>query len=134
MFYASVSIKFARLASLLVSSYYGNKITQDVTGEELSNNIFFQNFYYNDAARLNMAIIPLIMFESIKDLKFLILATLIDVLTTATSDLNVGKAISNADQIIAEQTAITINEISKTLSSHDAISSNDDIQVDLLGE
>lgn len=74
------------------------------------------------------------MFESIKDLKFLSLATLIDVLTTATSDLNVGKAISNADQIIAEQTAITINEISKTLSSHDAISSNDDIQVDLLGE
>ncbi|MGI4752100.1 MAG: hypothetical protein ACRYE8_00005, partial [Janthinobacterium lividum] len=63
MFYASVSIKFARLASLLVSSYYGNKITQDVTGEELSNNIFFQNFYYNDAARLNMAIIPLIMFD-----------------------------------------------------------------------
>ncbi|KJV89364.1 hypothetical protein [Rickettsia bellii] len=55
-------------------------------------------------------------------------------LTTAISDLNVGKAISNADQIIAEQTAITINEISKTLSSHDAISSNDDIQVDLLGE
>lgn len=60
-----------------------------------------------------MAIIPLIMFESIKDLKFLSLATLIDVLTTATSDLNVGKAISNANQIIAEQTAITINEISK---------------------
>ncbi|HJD62072.1 MAG TPA: hypothetical protein LFW14_00440 [Rickettsia endosymbiont of Degeeriella rufa] len=55
-------------------------------------------------------------------------------LTTATSDLNVGKAISNTDQIIAEQTAITINEISKTLSSHDAISSNDDIKVDLLGE
>ncbi|MGI4753416.1 MAG: hypothetical protein ACRYE8_06835 [Janthinobacterium lividum] len=73
-------------------------------------------------------------FESIKDLKFLSLATLIDVLTTAISDLNVGKAISNADQIIAEQTAITINEISKTLSSHDTISSNEDTQIDLLGE
>ncbi|WP_341792435.1 hypothetical protein [Rickettsia endosymbiont of Gonocerus acuteangulatus] len=74
------------------------------------------------------------MFESIKDLKFLSLATLIDVLTTAISDLNVGKAISNADQIIAEQTAITITEISKTLSSHNATSSNEDTQIDLLGE
>lgn len=115
MFYASISIKFMRLASLLVSSYCGDKITKDIIGEKLSENIFFQDFYYNDGARLTMAIIPLIMFESIKDLKFLSLATLIDVLTTAISDLNVARAIDNAGKIIAEKTVNTLSLLSKHL-------------------
>ncbi|KJV79440.1 MULTISPECIES: hypothetical protein [spotted fever group] len=72
-------------------------------------------FYYNDAARLTVAIVPLIMFESIKDLKFLSLATLIDVLTTAISDLNVGKAMSSA-QNIAEKTTTTITWLNKVAS------------------
>ena len=114
MFYASTSVKFIRLASLLVSTYCGNKVIENITSAKLTNDVFFQKFYYNDAARLTVAIVPLIMFESIKDLKFLSLATLIVVLTTAISDLNVGKAISSAKNI-AEKTTTTITWLNKVL-------------------
>ncbi|WP_017208630.1 hypothetical protein [Rickettsia australis] len=56
------------------------------------------------------------MFESIKDLKFLSLATLIDVLTTAISDLNVGQAISSVGKNIAEKTATTLTWLNKIAS------------------
>ncbi|MCX4080240.1 hypothetical protein N7280_06615 [Rickettsia rhipicephali] len=114
MFYASTSVKFIRLASLLVSTYCGNKVIENITSAKLTNDVFFQKFYYNDVARLTVAIVPLIMFESIKDLKFLSLATLIVVLTTAISDLNVGKAISSAKNI-AEKTTTTITWLNKVL-------------------
>lgn len=96
------------LASLLVSTYYGNKVIENITSKKLTNDVFLQKCYYNDAARLTVAIVPLIMFESIKDLKFLSLATLIEILTTAISDFNVGKAISSAGKNIAETTATTL--------------------------
>ena len=51
MFYASTSVKLMRLASLLVSTYCGNKVIENITGEKLTNDVFFQKFYYNDAAR-----------------------------------------------------------------------------------
>lgn len=126
MFYASTSVKLMRLASLLVSTYCGNKVIENITGEKLTNDVFFQKFYYNDAARLTVAIVPLIMFESIKDLKFLSLATLIDVLTTAISDLNVGKAISSAGKNIAEKTATTLTWLNKIASG-----TNDDTVIDI---
>ena len=119
MFYASTSVKFMRLASLLVSTYYGNKVIENITSKKLINDVFFQKFYYNDAARLTVAIVPLIMFESIKDLKFLSLATLIDVLTTAISDFNVGKAISSAGKNIAEKTATTLTWLKVTSGTND---------------
>ncbi|BDU59720.1 hypothetical protein FLA4_01300 [Candidatus Rickettsia kotlanii] len=84
--------------------------------------MFFQKFYYNDTARLNVVIVPLILFESIKDLKFLSLATLIDVLTTAISDFNVGKAIISAGKNIAERTATTLTWLNKVV-----LGTNDDI-------
>nr|WP_227779735.1 hypothetical protein [Rickettsia sp. Tenjiku01] len=93
---------------ILVSTYYGNKVIENITNKTLTNDVFFQKCYYNDAARLTVAIVPLIMFESIKDLKFLSLATLIDVLTTVILDFNVGKAISSAGKNIAEKTATTL--------------------------
>ena len=126
MFYASTSVKFMRLASLLVSIYCGNKIIENITSEKLTNDVFCQKFYYNDAARLTVAIVPLIMFESIKDLKFLSLATLIDVLTTAISDLNVGKAISSAGKNIAEKTTTTLIWLNKVASG-----TNDDTVIDI---
>lgn len=126
MFYASTSIKLMRLASLLVSTYCGNKVIENITGEKLTNDVFFQKFYYNDAARLTVAIVPLIMFESIKDLKFLSLATLIDVLTTAISDLNVGKAISSAGKNIAEKTATTLTWLNNIVSD-----TNDDTVINI---
>lgn len=118
MFYASTSIKLMRLCSLLISTYCGNKVIENVTQENLTHDILFQNFYYNDAARLTMAIIPLIMFESIKDLKFLSIATLIDVLTTAKSDLKVGVAISSAGKIVIEKTSIIIDCLYKNINNH----------------
>ncbi|AFE53683.1 hypothetical protein [Rickettsia prowazekii] len=130
MFYASTSVKFMRLASLLVSTYYGNKLIENITGEKLAHDMFFQKFYYNDAARLTVAIVPLIMFESIKDLKLLSLATLIDVLTTAISDLNVGNAISSAGKNIAEKTATTLTWLNKIASGTND-DTNDDIVIDI---
>ncbi|USD86502.1 hypothetical protein [Rickettsia rickettsii] len=91
--------------------------------------MFLQKFYYNDAARLTVAIVPLIMFESIKDLKFLSLATLIDVLTTVISDFNVGKAISSAGKNIAEKTATTLTWLNKVTSG-----TNDDTVIDITEE
>ncbi|WP_231284217.1 MULTISPECIES: hypothetical protein [spotted fever group] len=88
--------------------------------------MFLQKFYYNDAARLTVAIVPLIMFESIKDLKFLSLATLIDVLTTVISDFNVGKAISSVGKNIAEKTATTLTWLNKVTSG-----TNDDTVIDI---
>ncbi|AAL03599.1 hypothetical protein [Rickettsia conorii] len=88
--------------------------------------MFFQKFYYNDTARLILAIVPLIMFESIKDLKFLSLATLIDVLTTVISDFNVGKAISSAGKNIAKKTATTLTWLNKVTSG-----TNDDTVIDI---
>ncbi|KJV96317.1 hypothetical protein RPAAT24_0458 [Rickettsia parkeri str. AT len=66
------------------------------------------------------------MFESIKDLKFLSLATLIDVLTTVISDFNVGKAISSAGKNIAKKTATTLTWLNKVTSG-----TNDDTVIDI---
>ncbi|WP_017208631.1 hypothetical protein [Rickettsia australis] len=55
MFYVSTSVKLMRLASLLVSTYCGNKVIENITGEKLTNDVFFQKFYYHDAARLTVA-------------------------------------------------------------------------------
>ncbi|WP_016917390.1 hypothetical protein [Rickettsia honei] len=111
---------------LLVSTYYGNKVIENITNKT-SNDVFFQKFYYyNDAARLTVAIVPLIMFESIKDLKFLSFATLIDVLTTVISDFNVGKAISSVGKNIAEKTATTLTWLNKVTSG-----TNDDTVIDI---
>ncbi len=126
MFYASTSVKFMHLASLLVLIYCGNKVIENITSKKLTNDVFFQKFYYNDVARLTVAIVPLIMFESIKDLKFLSLATLIDVLTTAISDLNVGKAISSAGKNIAEKITTTLTWLNKVASG-----TNDDTVIDI---
>ncbi|ABV75323.1 hypothetical protein A1C_05420 [Rickettsia akari str. Hartford] len=97
-----------------------------IKGEKLTNDVFFQKFYYHDAARLTVAIVPLIMFGSIKDLNFLSLATLIDVFTTAISDLNVGNAISSVGKNIAEKTATTITWLNKIDSG-----TNDDTVIDI---
>ncbi|MCC8417531.1 MAG: hypothetical protein LN588_03340 [Rickettsia endosymbiont of Bryobia graminum] len=126
MFYASTSVKFMCLASLLVSKYCGNKVLEGITGKNLTNDLFFQKFYYNDAARLTVAIVPLIMFESIKDLKFLSLATLLDILTTTISDLNIGKAISSTGKGILEKTATTLTWLSRGDSD-----TNDNIVIDI---
>ncbi|MFA1688150.1 hypothetical protein ABVF33_01105 [Candidatus Rickettsia barbariae] len=88
--------------------------------------MFFQKFYYNDTARLTLAIVPLIMFESIKDLKFLSFATFIDVLTTVISDFNVGKAMSSAGKNIAKKTATTLTWLNKVTSG-----TNDDTVIDI---
>nr|WP_232504600.1 hypothetical protein [Rickettsia amblyommatis] len=53
MFYASTSVKFMRLAYLLVSTYCGNKVIENITSEKLTNDVFCQKFYYNDAAKID---------------------------------------------------------------------------------
>ncbi|WCR58511.1 hypothetical protein [Wolbachia endosymbiont of Ctenocephalides felis wCfeJ] len=112
VFYFATIVKFMRLGSLLASKYFGNKITEYLTGNKLDNNKYFQDFFYNDTARMAAAVIPLIMFESTGDVKILSIATAIDVLTTVRSDISSGKALSKLNQVSIEKLTAELDEVS----------------------
>ncbi|WP_339045865.1 hypothetical protein [Candidatus Mesenet endosymbiont of Agriotes lineatus] len=97
MFYAHTAVKLMRFGSLVLSSKYANKIVKYSTGNELTNDTYFNDFFYNNAARMVLAIAPLIVYESTGDVKILSIATAIDVLTTVRSDMKCGDAISMAN-------------------------------------
>ncbi|WP_339048542.1 hypothetical protein [Candidatus Mesenet endosymbiont of Phosphuga atrata] len=97
MFYAHTAVKFMRFGSLILSSKYANKIVEYCTGNKLTDDTYFNDFFYNDVARIVLATAPLIMYESTGDVKILSIATAIDVLTTVRSDMKCGDAISVAN-------------------------------------
>lgn len=103
VFYSATAVKFMRLGSLIASRWYADKITEYFTGNKLVNNIYFQDFFDNDAARMVMAVVPLVMFESTNDIKILSIATAVDVLTTVRSDMNSGKAVSMVGKLSTEK-------------------------------
>lgn len=133
VFYCSTSVKLTRLGSLLLSTWYGSKLTKIITEEKLDNDLCFQKLYYNDVARLISAMLPLIMFESIKNLKFLSLATLLDVLTTTISDLSVSKAISRFIDFNTQELAITLGAVSSKNINIDEVQINISEESNLLG-
>ncbi len=107
-FYSATAVKLMRLGSLIASSWCFGKITEYFIGNKLTNNIYFQDFLYNDAARMVMAVVPLVMFESTNDIKILSIATAVDVLTTVRSDMNSGKAISMVGKLSTEKLIIKL--------------------------
>lgn len=113
VWYLRTVAKFMRLGSLVTSKWYANKMIHEMTGEQLLDDILFQNFYYNDAARLIAAIIPLIIFESTKDIRVLTMATVLDVLSTVKSDTQAGEAISTVNKVNTEELAIALDFILK---------------------
>ncbi|XGA07923.1 MAG: hypothetical protein U0X86_000051 [Wolbachia endosymbiont of Xenopsylla cheopis] len=97
MFYAHTAVKFMRFGSLIASKHWANKIVKYCTGNELTNDTYFNDFFYNNVARMVLAIAPLIVYESTGDVKILSIATAVDVLTTVRSDMKCGDTISMAN-------------------------------------
>ncbi len=110
MFYCATAVKFMRFGSLVASKYHANQITEYFTGNKLTNNIYFQDFFYNDAARMIAAVVPLIMFESTDRVTVLSIATAIDVLTTVRSDEKSGKAMSMSSKSNTRKLATSLSD------------------------
>ncbi|GHM58082.1 MAG: hypothetical protein sL5_02330 [Candidatus Mesenet longicola] len=97
MFYAHTAVKFMRFGSLIASKHWANKIVKYCTSNELTDDTYFNDFFYNNVARMVLAVAPLIVYESTGDVKILSIATAIDVLTTVRSDMKCGDTISMAN-------------------------------------
>lgn len=97
IFYAHAAVKFMRFGSLVASKHWANKVIKYITGNELNDNLSFQDFFCNDIARMVLAVAPLIVYESTSDVKILSIATAVDVLTTVRSDMKCGNAIAIAN-------------------------------------